>query len=382
MNMPRTQAIVLKNKKNVQPAKAKKTKGTKFDGDKAKETKGVEIGKSAIKPRNQKPIQGQAKIDDVSSSPKPNYDLGDKKLERANSFFLTRQLTKIYDSLTSSKESLKGNEEASGGRTAKPPFKFIRSVSLAAISLKKDYRGSMRAPKLEQLSEEDHPSLSATTETSKRKYDKKATASTDSLLSRSSDKSSVFSSFKRTFSLRPSRRKSSNPKWSASLMSLQQIDVMISYEDLSFIDYDKFNTYEESLMTRIKSANQIDANPANAERFPGVKMRSKSNNVATQRRHSAVQQGVNPATEANQWLNASKRWSNPCDVPNTDRTPFSSCASIAMAPSTVDITDCPANIFAEISATSRIDAHSVDDLTQKPNEATNYALQIVSDSPN
>ncbi|XP_030080987.1 uncharacterized protein LOC111601002 isoform X3 [Drosophila hydei] len=38
-----------------------------------------------------------------------------------------------------------------------------------------------------------------------------------------------------------------NPKWSASLQSLQAIDNMVSYANMSFIDYDKFNGYEKQL---------------------------------------------------------------------------------------------------------------------------------------
>lgn len=38
-----------------------------------------------------------------------------------------------------------------------------------------------------------------------------------------------------------------NPKWSASLQSLQAIDNMVSYANMSYIDYDKFNGYEKQL---------------------------------------------------------------------------------------------------------------------------------------
>lgn len=38
-----------------------------------------------------------------------------------------------------------------------------------------------------------------------------------------------------------------NPKWSASLQSLQAIDNMVNYANMSYIDYDKFNGYEKQL---------------------------------------------------------------------------------------------------------------------------------------
>lgn len=397
--MLRTQAVVVNSKKKSQASNASvnKTKGAKSEnGDKVKSRANVsDTGKIGVKSLAIK-VQGHHHSDNVTHlmpPPNPNQmvDFGDRKLERSNSFFLTRKLSKIYDSLTNSKESLKDNACDSNAKTSKP-FKFIRSVSLAAISLKKDYRNSMRKPKLEQLSEEDHPFVPI--EKSKRKYDKKSkTASVDSLSSRTSEKSSVISSFKRTFSLTPSRRKSSNPKWSASLMSLQQIDVMISYEDLSFIDYDKFNTYEENLMNKIKSSsNQInDVNRLNVERFPGVKMRPRSTSDMSQRRHSTVYQQTTQTDDddtANRLdTNSSKRWSNPCNpfiIPNIEFTSYPSYASVVkVQPSYgVDECDCSTNDLNEITTNSTKFqvARSVDDLTGKSNEKTDLLLRTVSGS--
>lgn len=370
--MLRTQAIEIKNKKKKQASsiKVNKIKGAKSEGgDKAKSRANVgENGKIGVKTLPQIKVQGQSYVENQLP---PTVDYADRKLERSNSFFLTRQLTKIYDSLTNSKESLKDNETCTKNET-KTPFKFIRSVSLAAISLKKDYRNSIRKPKLEQLSEEDHP-FGMQTEKSKQKYEKKSkTASIDSLSSRTSDKSSMISSFKRTFSLTPSRRKATNPKWSASLMSLQQIDVMISYEDLSFIDYDKFNTYEENLMSKIKSSNQIDVNRTNAERFPGVKMRTRSSREdAAQRRHSTVyQQTEQTDNDTINWLNVpSKRWSNPCM--HTEGASYPSYASIVKVQPSDGVDECD-NIPSkkcsiELNRNSTNTAYSIDDLTQKSN---------------
>lgn len=399
--MLRTQAVVVKSKKKSQASSnvsVNKTKGAKSENDdKIKSRANVsETGKIGVKSLPIK-VQGHHRPNNMTHllpPPNPNQmvDFDDRKFERSNSFFLTRKLSKIYNSLTNSKESLKDNDCDSNAKTSKP-FKFIRSVSLAAISLKKDYRNSMRKPKLEQLSEEDHP-FGVPIEKSKRKYDKKSkTASVDSLSSRTSEKSSVLSSFKRTFSLTPSRRKSSNSKWSASLMSLQQIDVMISYEDLSFIDYDKFNTYEDTLNKIKSSSNQTnDVNRSNVERFPGVKMRPRSTSDMAQRRHSTIyQQTTQTNDDTANWLdtNSSKRWSNPCNpciIPNIEFTSYPSYASVVKdQPSEgVDECDCSAstNGLNEITTNSTKFqvARSVDDLTGKSNEKTDLLLRTVSGS--
>lgn len=432
--MLRTQKKVTNRKKpQSSPSTVSKSKGAKFDNnnDKVnsnavhiiKNGKPDDVGPKKIQGHHNQAIDhGKApsntKVDHPSAA--APFKLGDKKLERSNSFFLTRKLSKLYDSLTHSRESLKGTNDTKSTAAAatndsdqKTPFKFIRSVSLATISLKKDYRNSMRKPRLEQLSEEDH-SINVPLSNAKRKMDRKksSTASMDSL---SSEKSSIISTFKRTFSLTPSRRKSSNPKWSASLMNLQQIDVMISYEDLSFIDYDKFNTYEENLMTKIKSSNQIDANRSNAaaDQFPGVKMRSHPNAALQpqqhqkqqRRRHSTIVQRssmqANDEYTTDNWLNGnSKRWSNPCIGPNTDCigafpfAPSDASRSVKVHPA-INIDECdygadkPQSI--DVLWNSRnpaITAHSVDDLMNMANEHENNngnpndleLLQVVSRS--
>lgn len=346
-----------------------------------------------------------------SAASSSTFNLGDKKLERSNSFFLTRKLNKLYDSLTHSKECLRGTNDmnasesmavaATNSKKKTPKFKFIRSASWAAISLKKDYRNSMRKPRLEQLSEEDqsvHTPLSQAMQTTTDRT-KSSTLSIDSL---ASEKSSIISTFRRTFSLTPSRRKSSNLKWSASLMNLQQMDVMISYEDLSFIDYDKFNTYEGNLMTKMKSSNQIAVNRSNvADQFPGVKMRSHANTTfqaqsqqpQQRRRHSTIVQVNNDCT-SDSWLNGNaKRWSNPCIGPNTECIsdfPFApSSASTAVAKlhpvRNSDELDCGGNKFRSIEIPTHMKTaatHSLDDLmsreyeSEKYRESANYLLLL------
>lgn len=405
--MLRAQSVVVKNKKKSQTSKVNKTKSAKSEIHEKIKSKRNAVDTESADAKLATKVQGQTQIEMDSSHPLtdntiPTIDLGDRKFERSNSFFLTRKLSKIYNSLTNSKESLKDNDVNTDvhDKTEKKPFKFIRSVSLATISLKKDYRNSVRKPRLEQLSEEDHPHGVTVSKSKSRTYDKKkaSTASIDSLSSRTSDKSSIISSFKRTFSLTPSRRKPTNPKWSASLMSLQQIDVMISYEDLSFIDYDKFNTYEENLMTKIKSSNHIDVNRLNAHQFPGVKMRSRTSSATQQRqrRHSTIMQSQNDGTnqDTDDLLNVnSKRWSNPCFGPNSaECATFASLATIPTIPHTDDIDECdfnadvaataqPTNNYFNVNNSSAMHAtRSIDDLTITSNERNNLPLQTVSES--
>lgn len=224
--------------------------------------------------------------------------LGPKKLKRSNSFFLTRKLTKIYHTLTGSKDNLNKIPENDDhhGTQVNPmpnPFKFTRSASLATIPLRRSYRNSnIRESKLEQLREEDghgHGNGSATPTDTESTVEKGPIAngvmngidaSDNDKMSTSERKNSfsLMSSLRRTFSVTPAKRKSSyNTKWSASLMNLQQIDVMISYEDLSFINYDKFNTYEANL---IRHLSQTDVNTKLSNRNSVPDERTIFNNSA------------------------------------------------------------------------------------------------------
>lgn len=175
------------------------------------------------------------------------------KMERSHSFFLTRKLSKIYNTLTGSKENLTKIPEHENEEPDKPAFKLSRSFSLATIPLRKSYRRIVRETKLEKLHEE-HPE-----KTDENKEDiadtiEEPLLSNDENVSPTRERSNSFlSQLKRTFSSTSDKRKPLNPKWSASLANLQQIDVMVSYEDLSFINYDKFNTYEKNLIKPVES---------------------------------------------------------------------------------------------------------------------------------
>lgn len=314
-----------------------------------------------------------------------------KKLKRANSFFLTRKLSKIYHTLTGSKDNLNKIPEhddhpVKAHEPIPNPFKFTRSASLATIPLRRSYRNpNIRESKLEQLREEDghHMHIGGTSENSPTDVELRAKntlkcASTNGTpndnelcdkdvasgernsLPADRDRKNSFnlmSSLRRTFSVTPTKRKSYNPKWSASLMNLQQIDTMISYEDLSFINYDKFNTYEANLIrhmsqtdvnakisnrnsvpdertifngdTRMaatsessKSTNQRIDDQTNAVQYftnyPEVKRRNKPKrvNVASMSERPDVRHS-NVETGQQQQLNRSTfRWSTPCESLN------------------------------------------------------------------
>lgn len=178
-----------------------------------------------------------------------------KKMERSHSFFLTRKLSKIYNTLTGSKENLTKIPE---NEQEEPVFKFSRSLSLATIPLRKSYRRIVRETKLEKLHEEEKvdekvdENIEDISETTKDTS--KDTSINDENNSPTRERSNSFlSHLKRTFSSSSDKKKPLNPKWSASLANLQQIDVMVSYEDLSFINYDKFNTYEKNLTKPVES---------------------------------------------------------------------------------------------------------------------------------
>lgn len=179
-----------------------------------------------------------------------------KKMERSHSFFLTRHLSKIYNNITGSKESLTKIPENDEPSVA---YKFSRSLTMAAIPIRQSIRRVFRESRLEKLHEENvsdkmdkegeavepeeiQPSLP---EPVVRRRPKSIATDVTSSPER---RHSFLMALRRTFSNTPSEKDNAlNPKWSASLANLQQIDVMVSYEDLSFINYDKFNTYEKQL---------------------------------------------------------------------------------------------------------------------------------------
>ncbi|KAH8239618.1 hypothetical protein KR032_006037, partial [Drosophila birchii] len=226
------------------------------------------------------------------------------KMERSNSFSLRNKFSKFLNHLTGSKENIsRVDDDVDSGRT---PFLFTRSRSM--IQMRRPNRRSFIEPQLEQLSEETEKSgdltspasprktsvadlqdnspvllrrteLTSSVRTPKRRQSAQPFTSTPldmvqppvqrkaSLLSLNHTEpannpqlnfqkrrsNTLIASFKSTFSgLTGSsggaeKKEKMNPKWSASLQSLQAIDNMVSYANMSFIDYDKFNGYEKQL---------------------------------------------------------------------------------------------------------------------------------------
>uniref|UniRef100_A0A1B0G908 Uncharacterized protein n=1 Tax=Glossina morsitans morsitans TaxID=37546 RepID=A0A1B0G908_GLOMM len=217
------------------------------------------------------------------------------KFERSGSFSIRGRLSKLISSITNSKESLNANE-----KEHELPFQFTRSRSL--ILPKRTSRRSLVEPQLEQLSEEVEKWSDLTLPASPRKNSMESTdskaeetcisaaivsppieiprnsqqslTSTPCLKSPNSIsfdphqnfkrlRSNTFiSSFKSTFAGLTGEKKKEklNPKWSASLQSLQAIDNMVSYENMSFIDYDKFNGYEKHLERQLSQISLMEAN--------------------------------------------------------------------------------------------------------------------------
>ncbi|XP_043070126.1 uncharacterized protein [Drosophila bipectinata] len=241
------------------------------------------------------------------------------KMERSNSFSLRNKLSKFINHLTGSKENLSRIED--DGESGRVPYTFTRSRSM--IQMRRPNRRSFIEPQLEQLSEEAEKSgdltspasprktsvadlqenspiplrrseLTSSVRTPKRRQSAQPFTSTplDDVQPQAQRKASLMSlnkteptnpqlsfqkrrsntliaSFKSTFSgLTGSsggaeKKEKMNPKWSASLQSLQAIDNMVSYANMSFIDYDKFNGYEKQL-ERQQSLMSLAEQPAPA----------------------------------------------------------------------------------------------------------------------
>ncbi|SPP84700.1 blast:Pleckstrin homology domain-containing family G member 5 [Drosophila guanche] len=230
------------------------------------------------------------------------------KMERSNSFSLRTKLSKFINHLTGSKENLSRSEEdAESGRT---PFTFTRSRSMilmrrpnrrsfiepqleqlseeteksggdltspasprktsvaeeSPVMLRRgEVTGSVRTPTRRQSA---HPitstPLDEVSSVSVPAVQRKASLMSDNpqLNFQKRRSNTLIASFKSTFSGlaggggggiagsgggASEKKDKMNPKWSASLQSLQAIDNMVSYANMSFIDYDKFNGYEKQL---------------------------------------------------------------------------------------------------------------------------------------
>ncbi|XP_055856472.1 uncharacterized protein LOC129919565 isoform X6 [Episyrphus balteatus] len=182
------------------------------------------------------------------------------KFERSNSFSLTRSLSKLITSITGSKENISKTDDESS------PYKFTRSRSM--ILLRRTNRRSVIEPQLEQLSEEaekppdqtDSKNLSPEVVPEVEFEFKKPVEPSSPIFNPQENfqkrrSSSFIASFRKTLAGSSEKKKALNPKWSASLQSLQAIDNMVSYENMKFIDYDKFHNYEKNLERQLSVAH-------------------------------------------------------------------------------------------------------------------------------
>lgn len=220
-----------------------------------------------------------------------------KKLERSHSF-ISRGFSKIYNSITGSRDGInkipEDKEVSSTGNSevnaAPEPPRFRRSLTLGSFSIK---RRSIRESALEKLSEEHElrhkegdsnstsprdsqsiaaaPSMSNVSlrdvdvdesdytsyRTRRTSFGQTSLADIDKDASRYG--SGLMSRLKRTLSITSEKRKQMNPVWSASLQNLQSIDNMVSYDDLSFIDYDKFNEIDKRI-DQVLTGSQLQLN--------------------------------------------------------------------------------------------------------------------------
>uniref|UniRef100_A0A182V528 Uncharacterized protein n=1 Tax=Anopheles merus TaxID=30066 RepID=A0A182V528_ANOME len=75
------------------------------------------------------------------------------KMERSNSFFLTRKLSSLYSKLSGSRENV-STANAVSPVTEALPFQFVRSRSMSSIQLKRAYRRSQNESTLQNLHED------------------------------------------------------------------------------------------------------------------------------------------------------------------------------------------------------------------------------------
>lgn len=222
-----------------------------------------------------------------------------KTLERSNSFILTRTLSKIYTKLSGSKENLdkaRDSDEKPVAQAEVTPFKFQRSLTLNSFQLKKNYRKTLPEMRLEKLSEEmigeKSPPMSPPVTIRSRSpanfRQSMPPGSFDSVdfcqrtpppLERSG---SFISIIRRKISFNDAKPAPLTSNWATSMQNLRQIDNMVSYEDLSFVDYDKFNQYEQQIdkmLARLRNKRVSPPRPIETVNASVVRRREKKSST-------------------------------------------------------------------------------------------------------
>lgn len=259
----------------------------------------------------------------------PFVPIAEPKLERSNSFFLTRKLSEIYQKLSSSKENLHKAVESDDKKLG-----ITRSLSLNSIQLKKNYRRSLvQESKLGKLSEEQicenekkviSPPATPSDEDLKRikqqkaenrrsvppeafrhmnvqvpinpivpepKPEIKTKEDSKMKLERSP---SLLSIIRKKVSFTDKNRMSGN--WNTSLLNLQLIDNMVSYENMTYVNYDKFNKYGQDLEKNLSQGELIPLNPP-INQPTTISQNFPQNTINTQRQ-SLVYEATNPVIRA------------------------------------------------------------------------------------
>lgn len=194
-----------------------------------------------------------------------------KKLERSNSF-ISRGLSKIFHAKFSSKENLVDRSKVNEKQDVVVlPNTLQRSLTLNSIQTGKNYRKTLPELRLEKLSEEKinenektkSPPMSPPVIMRSRSpasyrqsmpvgafddidFLKPPTPLTPQAAAPLQRSGSFINLIRRKISFNEVKTESMTP--AASLQSLQKIDnFLVSYDDLSFVDYDKFNKYEQQI---------------------------------------------------------------------------------------------------------------------------------------
>lgn len=170
------------------------------------------------------------------------------KLERSKTFVFGHKLGKVIGRLTGSRESLNKIDELP------PPsddrFTLKRSLTLSSISLKRHNRKSLQKPILEELKEDAELEKLEPTVAPVKTFEPPPFKRSGSFIDRLRQKLG---------GPKPPKEPEMRSSWSASLQNLQQIDNMVDYKDMKFVNYDKFDSYMRRVERKISQTDMSDS---------------------------------------------------------------------------------------------------------------------------
>lgn len=166
------------------------------------------------------------------------------KLERAKTFVLGHTLNKMFHKITGSRESLNKIEEHEDENR----FTLKRSLTLSSISLKRHNRKSLQKPVLEELKEDAvlEKVEPVVKQPSPPPFEPAPLKRSGSFIDRLK---------RRLSTTRPTKDAGMRSSWGASLQNLQQIDNMVNYDDMKFVNYDMFNTYAQRIERQLSQTD-------------------------------------------------------------------------------------------------------------------------------